>query len=550
MIFGFAVNNVFAAACGSANGASYYTVPTTNLCSSGTASSVSGSGPWTWTCYAWIPISVATTTLQDADISSTGQYQLLSGGWIYMSSNYGATWTKSSISGNLTSVSNSSSGQYITVTEFYNGTVYTSSDYGATWTNRGSLGVGLGSVELSSTGQYQVIASSSTGPIYTSSDYGATWTARGSFSNMALNHGAAISSTGQYMTVVENVGQIYTSSDYGATWTARGSSNTWNAVGMSSTGQYQTAGSSDYIYTSSDYGATWTQRIICPGCPSGSIYWNGIGMSDSGQRQVAIIKSGQIYTSSDYGATWTASGSTSSWYAVGMSGTGQYVVIGSIIKEIYTSSDYGTGSNASCSANLITNGICGSSNGGSFPSAPTTNLCSAGTASAVSGSGPWTWTCNGINGGTTASCSASLSSVSGSCGTANGHGYSSTSYIDTSAERCAAGTFTSFTDAGSSWTWSCTGSGGGTTASCSANKVSCGTYHNTVRRDQPSTNLCAYGTNTTLSLSSNIWYWSCTNNPGVTLLVILTKQLVVHQMEVLFHLLHQLIFVHMEQRLL
>ena len=39
-------------------------------------------------------------------------------------------------------------------------------------------------------------------------------------------------------------------------------------------------------------------------------------------------------------------------------------------------------------------------------SAPTANLCSAGTASTVSGSGPWSWSCAGSSGGTTATCSA------------------------------------------------------------------------------------------------------------------------------------------------
>ena len=52
------------------------------------------------------------------------------------------------------------------------------------------------------------------------------------------------------------------------------------------------------------------------------------------------------------------------------------------------------------------NGACGSSNGADLTSAPTTNLCSAGTASTVSGSGPWSWSCAGCGGGTTASCSA------------------------------------------------------------------------------------------------------------------------------------------------
>ena len=54
------------------------------------------------------------------------------------------------------------------------------------------------------------------------------------------------------------------------------------------------------------------------------------------------------------------------------------------------------------------NGVCGSANGTAVSTAPTTNLCSAGTATVVGGTGPWTWSCTGTNGGTTASCSAPL----------------------------------------------------------------------------------------------------------------------------------------------
>ena len=54
------------------------------------------------------------------------------------------------------------------------------------------------------------------------------------------------------------------------------------------------------------------------------------------------------------------------------------------------------------------NGVCGSSNGGTFTTMPGTNLCSAGTASTIIGSGPWSWTCDGLYGGTTASCSADI----------------------------------------------------------------------------------------------------------------------------------------------
>jgi len=57
-----------------------------------------------------------------------------------------------------------------------------------------------------------------------------------------------------------------------------------------------------------------------------------------------------------------------------------------------------------------TNGSCGSARGVSSGTMPSSNLCSLGTPSIVSGSttsGSWYWTCAGSNNGTTANCSAS-----------------------------------------------------------------------------------------------------------------------------------------------
>ena len=61
---------------------------------------------------------------------------------------------------------------------------------------------------------------------------------------------------------------------------------------------------------------------------------------------------------------------------------------------------------------IALNGVCGSSNGGAFSTAPATNLCNDGNATSVTGSGPWNWTCAGLNGGSTANCSASAITVS------------------------------------------------------------------------------------------------------------------------------------------
>jgi len=41
------------------------------------------------------------------------------------------------------------------------------------------------------------------------------------------------------------------------------------------------------------------------------------------------------------------------------------------------------------------NGVCSAVSGTAVSSAPTTDLCSTGTASSVTGSGPWAWTCAG-----------------------------------------------------------------------------------------------------------------------------------------------------------
>ena len=56
-------------------------------------------------------------------------------------------------------------------------------------------------------------------------------------------------------------------------------------------------------------------------------------------------------------------------------------------------------------------GLCGYSNGLALVAAPSTGLCSAGTPSAVTGTGPWAWTCAGSGGGTTENCEASLLEV-------------------------------------------------------------------------------------------------------------------------------------------
>jgi 2',3'-cyclic-nucleotide 2'-phosphodiesterase (5'-nucleotidase family) len=86
-----------------------------------------------------------------------------------------------------------------------------------------------------------------------------------------------------------------------------------------------------------------------------------------------------------------ASGATGTWYIFDVANT--------------TANDFEISGTVSAGTGSI-NGACGKSNGQTLGSAPTTNLCSLGTASGVAGTGPWTWTCAGSGGGSSASCSA------------------------------------------------------------------------------------------------------------------------------------------------
>jgi len=53
----------------------------------------------------------------------------------------------------------------------------------------------------------------------------------------------------------------------------------------------------------------------------------------------------------------------------------------------------------------VVNGVCGTSSGSAFKTAPAINLCAIGSATAVTGTGPWDWNCGGINGGSATPCS-------------------------------------------------------------------------------------------------------------------------------------------------
>lgn len=254
-------------------------------------------------------------------------------------------------------------------------------------------------------------------------------------------------------------------------------------------------------------------------CPSGTA-WNGSSCAptctQSTETESAACSAGRDGTmtrtrTKDTGNVCGAYGAWSGW------------------NEASCSCPWGSVWNGSgCAA--MANGACGSANGGAFGAAPSSGLCSAGTASGVSGAGPWTWTCSGVNGGTTASCSAErtcaeaietgtqacgggrsgymtrtrtvntgnscgvygewgawsesacscpsgyiwkdsscVAIVDGACGSAAGG-----TFFDSDAPSsglCSKGTAVDVKQSGEhNWVWTCVGENSGSTASCSANR--------------------------------------------------------------------------------
>ena len=161
------------------------------------------------------------------------------------------------------------------------------------------------------------------------------------------------------------------------------------------------------------------------------------------------------------------------------------------------------------------NGTCGSASGTPVSVAPIANLCSAGNSSSVTlANGAYGWSCAGSNGGATASCSASLL-VDGACGSASGTPVS----VAPIANLCSAGNSSGVTLANGAFGWSCAGSNGGATASCSASLLvngACGSASGTTVAFAPIANLCIAGNSAGVTSGNGAYGWSCTGSNGGT----------------------------------
>ena len=287
-------------------------------------------------------------------VSSSGKYQTAveEFGDIYLSTDFGTTWTTNYNMGNAATncISMSQSGEFQTASNGVN--IIVSTDYGQTWTETQNVGSTQIFVCISLSGRYQLVISVGD-TMYRSTDFGSTWIRYENENSDIFNSfmsfpsaGVCMSYDGRYQTIVcEN---IYRSNDFGETWvtttitTDDGGAwddHNWFGVSMSSDGHYQVAIEViGEIYVSTDFGEHWA-KVDVPLVTD--IMWQAISISASGQYMTAVAKGGAIFYSTDYGVTWQKVSNSNldnkDWRCVAVSSNAQYQIAGVYGGALYSS---------------------------------------------------------------------------------------------------------------------------------------------------------------------------------------------------------------------
>jgi len=387
-------------ACGASNGTNVASAPTTGLCTTGTASSVSGSGPFDWTC--------------------TG-------------TNGGSTASCSAlleINGSCGSANNVTASSAPTTNLCSTGTASPVAGSGPwTWSCAGTNG---GTMASCAALIQQSLAFTINSITTSTPDVQPGQTITFSTSVTANQNAAGYLVTFWWFPVGAsvNTGNAAFTDTFSAN-TTLSQSTSWTVPAGTPAGTYTLAISIYNNNWSTNYASEGITFII------GNPTINGLVGSAKGQDFTALTASSANLCTTGTVANFATTSTGWTWSCAGSNG--------------------GT-TDASGMANLMVNGTCGSSSGGALVSAPTANLCSTGTASSVTGGGPWSWSCAGTNGGSTASCSAGMAGQ-GQCGPLI------VTNVKPTTGSCISGTASAVSGSGP-WTWNCVGPS--TTATCVA----------------------------------------------------------------------------------
>ena len=240
-----------------------------------------------------------------------------SGGQLFVSIDYGATWAARATGRAWSDVACSADGTVMAAAVF-GGAIYVSSDSGNNWSASSSGSSSWSALAISADGK-KLAAVVSNGSLFTSPDRGTTWVSQ-SGAGIRNWSGVTMSADGSYLSAAVNPGQIYTSADGGVTWTPRAFSANWSSLAASKDGtSLIAAASGGMLYLSSDAGGKWT-----PSAATNA--WVSVASSTDGRRLAGVVANGSVYTSDDAGLTWRARDQSRNWDDVACSADATRVV--------------------------------------------------------------------------------------------------------------------------------------------------------------------------------------------------------------------------------
>lgn len=285
------------------------------------------------TNYSYKPNNVVTDIGAIFKPLSTKQYSSPTG---YRFPNFNWTIKLGSPSMQYQSIACSTNSQYIYAVGYARGYIYVSINYGLTWTTISSIGITLFFKSISCTNDGSIVVAVAYGNnIYVSKDYGQTWADKTSVSLGVKNwYCVAVSGTsGQYMVASIYQNLIYYSDDTGDTWATINSNNyLCNSITLSANGQSMSIATSssttsDYIYIGSYPFTTLTSVGT-------NDFWISITSSSDNTIQYACTSgsTGGIYKSTNSGSTWgkIKSFPNSKMITTNSSGTYVYVISSSV----------------------------------------------------------------------------------------------------------------------------------------------------------------------------------------------------------------------------
>jgi len=213
-------------------------------------------------------------------------------GSIYISTDSGVTWTATtSPSYSWRSMASSADGTKLAAGAFWEGVFEVSTNSGATWMASSMSGsINWMPVAWSADGGVLVAACGST--VYVSTNSGATSRS----TTLPGMNCTSVASAADGSKLFAAGGSIYISTNLGASWTISGPASGAGLVACSGDG-YRLAAVSDQVYISDDGGTTWT--CVGPRTPPTYMSWSTIACSADGSRLIAAIEDyydGPVYT--------------------------------------------------------------------------------------------------------------------------------------------------------------------------------------------------------------------------------------------------------------